>query len=410
MRPPRGFNSWDSYGAAVTEEELKENARFMAEHLLEYGYEYLVCDIQWYEPNARGNIYNPGAPLSLDRWGRLIPAVNRFPSSEGGAGFLPLSRFIHSLGLQFGIHLMRGISRQAVEANTPILHSPHTAAEIADTSSICAWNSDMYGVDPTKEGSQAYYDSLIALYNEWEVDFLKVDDIALREGQADPYAARAEIEMIRRAIDGQSRPMLLSLSPGPAPIAAREHLEANAQMFRISGDFWDRWEDLKAMFDHAARWQGPRRAGVSPDCDMLPLGRLCVHEEYLGPKNRKSRFTDDEKQTMMGLWAITHSPLFIGGVLSSLDEQEMALLTNDKLLALNGGDDAPYERHRDAATRVWQAGDHIALFNLSDEGRTIAYEPDRPFACALELFSAESQNTLTCSIPPHGCRLFRLMR
>mgnify|MGYP001174002013 FL=1 len=113
---------------------------------------------------------------------------------------------------------------------------------------------------------------------------------------------------------------------------------------------------------------------------------------------------------MMGLWAITHSPLFIGGVLSSLDEQEMALLTNSKLLALNAGDDAPYERHRDAHSRIWQAGDHIALFNLSDEGRTIAYEPDRPFACALELFSAESQNTLTSSIPPHGCRLFRLMR
>ncbi len=410
MRPPRGFNSWDSYGAAVTEQELKENARFMAEHLLPYGYEYLVCDIQWYEPNARGNIYTAGAPLCLDQWGRLIPAVNRFPSSEGGAGFLPLSRFLHSLGLKFGIHLMRGISRQAVEANTPILNSPHTAAEIADTTSTCVWNSDMYGVEATKEGSQAYYDSLIALYSEWEVDFLKVDDIALREGQADPYAARAEIEMIRRAIDGQPRTMLLSLSPGPAPIEERDHLEANAQMFRISGDFWDRWEDLKAMFDHAERWQGPRREGVYPDCDMLPLGRLCVHEEYLGEKNRRSRFTDDEKQTMMGLWAITGSPLFIGGVLSSLDEWEMTLLTNSDVLALNASNEAPYERHRDAHSRVWQAGDYIALFNLSDERRTIAYEPDRPFACALELFSAQSQNTLTCSIHPHGCRLFHLMR
>ena len=113
---------------------------------------------------------------------------------------------------------------------------------------------------------------------------------------------------------------------------------------------------------------------------------------------------------MMGLWAITGSPLFIGGVLSSLDEWEMTLLTNSDVLALNASNEAPYERHRDAHSRVWQAGDYIALFNLSDERRTIAYEPDRPFACALELFSAQSQTTLTSSIPPHGCRLFRLMR
>jgi len=28
--------------------------------------------------------------------------------------------------------------------------------------------------------------------------------------------------------------------------------------------------------------EGPRREGVCPDCDMLPLGRLYVHEEYVG--------------------------------------------------------------------------------------------------------------------------------
>jgi alpha-galactosidase len=408
MPPYRGFNSWDSYGAAVTEAELRENARFMAEHLLPYGYQYIVCDIQWYEPKARGNTYNRDASLSMDRWGRLIPAVNRFPSSAGSQGFLPLSRFIHSLGLKFGIHLMRGISRQAVEADTPIMGSPHTAAEIADRSSTCVWNSDMYGVDPTKAGSQAYYDSLIALYAQWEVDFLKVDDIAVREGQRDPYAARAEIEMIRRAIDSQPQVMALSLSPGPAPIAERAHLEANAQMFRISGDFWDRWDDLRAMFDHAALWQGARKAGVYPDCDMLPLGRLCVHEPYLGPKNRRSRFTKDEKQTMMGLWAITHSPLFIGGVLSSLDEQEMALLTNGEVLALNTRREAPYEVCRTDTIRIWRSGDHIALFNLSDEPHTITYEPERPFTSAIELFSAQRHETLTSIVPPHGCRLFRL--
>ena len=110
-----GWNSWDCYGPCVREEEVKANADYMAEHLKSHGWQYIVVDIQWYEPNARAQGYNNFAPLEMDSWGRLIPAVNRFPSAADGNGFKPLADYVHNKGLKFGIHMMRGIPRQAVK-------------------------------------------------------------------------------------------------------------------------------------------------------------------------------------------------------------------------------------------------------------------------------------------------------
>ena len=120
LTPPMGWNSWDCYGAGVNEEQLRGNADYMAKYLKKYGWEYIVCDIQWSEPTADGYAYHYYYPLCMDEYSRLIPAENRFPSSKGGLGFRPIADYIHSLGLKFGIHIMRGIPRQAVHSNTPI--------------------------------------------------------------------------------------------------------------------------------------------------------------------------------------------------------------------------------------------------------------------------------------------------
>jgi hypothetical protein len=151
--PPMGWNSWDSYGTTVREAQVKANADWMAEHLAKYGWRYIVVDIQWYEPNAQGHDYKPGAPLTMDEYGRLLPAVNRFPSAADGAGFKPLADYMHSKGLKFGIHIMRGIPRQAVELNLPIKSTPYHAADIADRENACRWNPDMWGIDTTKPRS-----------------------------------------------------------------------------------------------------------------------------------------------------------------------------------------------------------------------------------------------------------------
>ena len=173
-----GWNSWDAFGTTVRESEVKANADVMASTLKRFGWQYTVIDIEWYEPNAQPHGYRPGATLSMDANGRLIPAPNRFPSSANGQGFTPLADYIHSKGLKFGIHILRGIPRQAVAQNVPILGSNVHAADVADKQNICEWNTDMYGVDMSKPGAQAYYDSIVAQYAKWGVDFIKADDMS----------------------------------------------------------------------------------------------------------------------------------------------------------------------------------------------------------------------------------------
>ncbi|MBP5281259.1 MAG: alpha-galactosidase, partial [Lachnospiraceae bacterium] len=249
LKAPMGWNSWDCYGAAVTEDIVRQNAKFMAENLKQYGWEYVVVDIQWYEPGAGSHEYRPFTELCMDEYSRLIPAPNRFPSSAGGKGFGPLAEYVHSLGLKFGIHIMRGIPRQAVHQNTPIKGTDKTAREVAKTASICYWNSDMYGVDPHREGARAYYDSIFELYASWGVDFIKCDDIAREVPREEE-----ELVMLSEALKNCGREMVLSISPGPAPLDKAELFKQTCNMWRITDDFWDKWELLYDMFQRAEKW------------------------------------------------------------------------------------------------------------------------------------------------------------
>ncbi|WP_121660826.1 glycoside hydrolase family 27 protein [Metabacillus litoralis] len=377
LTPPMGWNSWDCYGATVREDEVKGNADYMAKHLLQYGWEYVVVDIQWSEPGAVSSAYRPFVPLEMDEYSRLVPAINRFPSAENGNGFKPLADYIHNLGLKFGIHIMRGIPRQAVHQNTKILGSDKTAREIAKPNSICPWNTDMYGVDETKEGAQEYYDSLFKLYAEWEVDFVKVDDIA----DSKLYGAQTEeIKMIRKAIDRCGRPMVLSLSPGPAPLEHASLLEENANMWRMTDDFWDLWELLYNMFDRCYKWSKNCGQGFWPDADMLPLGHIGIRSVDGGASDRFTRFTKDEQITMMTLWSIFRSPLMFGGELRDNDDWTLSLLTNEEVLNMHRTSHSARQVYRKHDKVVWAAeGDHeiyVALFNISDRKQTVSISLD----------------------------------
>ncbi len=416
--PPMGWNSWDCYGASVTEEEVLGNARYMAEHLKPFGWEYVVVDIQWYEPGAHSSSYRPFVPLEMDEYSRLVPAANRFPSSAGGKGFKPLADVIHGMGLQFGIHIMRGIPRQAVHANTPILGTERRAREIA-ANNICPWNSDMYGVNPNAEGAQAYYDSLFRLYAEWEVDFVKVDDIAASRLY---HIHHREIEMLRTAIDRCGRPMVLSLSPGAAPLDYGGLLAGNANMWRMTDDFWDVWPLLKDMFGRCEQWYPFVGNGSWPDCDMLPLGHIGLRSVDGGASNRQTRFTPDEQQTMMTLWSLFRSPLMFGGELRDNDSWTLSLLTNEEVLAVHrdGRDARPLYRREERT--VWTScapdgGVYVALFNLGDTPAEVGVELAElglaPGAReARDLWARRSlglvEDELRVTLPPHGSKLVKL--
>ena len=145
---PMGWNSYDYYDTTVTEREVRANADYMAAHLKPYGWEYIVVDIQWYAKNTGSQRekyqYIPFGEVSMDEYGRLLPCTDRFPSAKDGVGFRALADYVHGLGLKFGIHIMRGIPREAAHRHLPILGSDALASDIADPSSICKWNPDMY--------------------------------------------------------------------------------------------------------------------------------------------------------------------------------------------------------------------------------------------------------------------------
>ena len=413
--PPMGWNSWDSYGTTVREENVKANADWMAEHLAKYGWKYIVVDIQWYEPNAQGHDYKPGAPLTMDEYGRLIPAVNRFPSSANGAGFKPLADYIHSKGLKFGIHIMRGIPRQAVEKNLPIKGTSYHAGDISDKDNGCRWNPDMWGVDTTKPGSQAYYDSIAELYATWGVDFIKADDMGSHLYQP------AEMKALSLAIRKTGREMVLSISPGPAPISEAEFFEKYAQMWRISDDFWDDWKLLRQQFDYARDWAPfVGKNNTWPDADMLPFGKLRVTSVEGG--GAPSKFTADEQQTVMTLWSIFRSPLIFGGDLPSNDSATTALITNEEVLDVNQHSHAGHQVLERGGIRLWLADSarsgeqYVAVFNVgeADAEANITWHDagiKGAVSAVRNLWSkqpVESLDSIHVSLRPHASVFYRV--
>ena len=411
--PPMGWNSWDCYGAAVTEEIVKANADYIAKHMKDYGWEYIVVDIQWYQPTASSHAYEPFSDVRMDEYGRLLPAINRFPCAAGDAGFAPLAKYVHDLGLKFGIHIMRGMPRMAPHKDLPIKNSKYTARDVANPNSICAWNPDMYGLkcEEQEEGALDYYKSIFELYASWGVDYVKVDDIA-REY---PHC-RKEIEIISKARLESGRDIVLSLSPGPAPLHEAEHLKQHANMWRITDDFWDNWDLLLNMFERAEKWCTHSGPGHWPDADMLPVGAL----RQVYQDDTWTRFTENEQITMMTLWCMMRSPLMVGADLPKNDDFTLKLLTNKGVLEILSTTHCAHQVYRNENEIVWLAPArtnstcYVAVFNISDEDREISIAPEKmdlDYTKAVELWSHEEiavKDIITSKVGSHGAKIYRM--
>ena len=357
--PPMGWNSFDRFLTYINEDECREQADAQAELLLKHGWNIFVLDHRWYSDDTRQTPLKEGDPIYIDKFGRAIPSDKKFPSSAKNLGLKPLADYVHSKGMKFGIHIMRGIPRYSVEKNTPVKGTNFRASDIADKSSTCPWCPDMYGIDMQKPGAQEYYDSILELYASWGVDFIKVDDISR------PYSY-AEIEAIRKAIDKTGRPILLSLSPGDTPLDAGQHPQEHANMWRISDDFWDRWNSLKAMFVRLHNWSNLKCAGSWPDADMLPFGKI--------EGGRPTNFTKDEQRTCMTLWCIARSPLILGADMTNMDDWTLSLLTNREVLDVNQKSTNNRQLFREGNLVAWVADipgskdKYLALFNAETAG------------------------------------------
>jgi alpha-galactosidase len=433
--PPLGWNSYDAYGTTVDEPQFRANALWMSRHLKRFGWHYVIIDMQWYvrNPTPPGNA--PDAIVTLDAFGRYTPALNRFPSAANGAGFAPLAAYAHSLGLGFGIHILRGIPREAVKRNLPIANSDYRAANAVDGNAKCPWNPDNEGLDAGKPAAQTYYNSIAALYASWGVDFIKADCLASK-----PYSGN-DIRMLRGALQASGRDMLLSVSPGPAPIEALPELRRYADLWRISNDVWDLWNSsgdypkgLADIFALAAMWAPEARIGAWPDADMLAIG-------YLGPAPgwgaaRNSRLSAAEQRTLLTLWCISRSPLMIGANLTRMDAATRELLINPEVLAVDQRSSAARVVHRDGDVVVWlatpsvgataranagtdggtNAGHYVAVFNVGEAAQSLDLPwpqigIDTPVAALRDLWlrkDLQPQSQLRVNLSPHASALYRV--
>jgi hypothetical protein len=419
--PPMGWNSWDAYAQNITEAQVKENADFIARKLKKFGWNYVVVDEGWYLPDpAPSTEQNKG--FVMDANGRFLPSALRFPSAAGVAGFKPLGDYLHARGLKFGIHILRGIPKDSVAKNLPIANSSFRAADAADQSDTCPWNTYNYGIKDNAAG-QAYYDSLAAQYAAWGVDFLKVDCIADHPYKGD------EIRMIRQALDKTGRPVVLSLSPGPTNVSHADEVREYAEMWRISDDFWDHWgvwpkhefsQGLLQQFATAATWAAHTGDGHWADADMLPIGKLGPHPGEGEPRN--SMFTPDEARTLISFWAIFRSPLMIGANLAETDPVTLRLLTNPEILSVDQHSSGNHPVITTKDELIWTAkkeggtGDYLAIVNLSDRARIVRHPwpelgfPDGSYR-SRDLWrrrNLHAASVLQVDLPAHGAALLEI--
>jgi alpha-galactosidase len=442
--PPMGWNSWDAYGLTITEPQFRANVEVLRNKLLPFGWRYAVIDEGWFFENPQDRSKPDSLRYAIDPYGRYVPVPARFPSAvEAGAAaakaspagasakltatieptsFVALGAWVHSQGLKFGIHIVRGIPRASVERNLPIEGSNFHAEDAADTSDTCPWDPTNWGVRDNAAG-QAWYDSLLRQYASWGVDLLKVDCIANHPYKLD------EIRMIRRAIDKTGRPMVLSLSPGPTALEHASEMVALANMWRIADDEWDVWDSggkafpqgVKDQFARLAAWEPYAGPNHWPDADMLPLGELRPHPGWGQP--RSSHLTAAEQQSEVTLWAIARSPLILGANLTLLDPATLRLLTNRDLIAVSQKSTRNSQVVHEGDLIAWQAslssgGTALAIFNLGDSplaverelasfgsGLGVKYWQVRDVWAQKEL---GRQNRISTHLPPHACVLLML--
>lgn len=414
--PPMGWNSFDMYNGLVNEQQVKDVADYMAENLLEYGWEYVCVDYLWYSTSTdfwnykQDANFNPA--LVYDENGRVQPDPKKFPSSVGGKGLKPLADYVHARGLKFGLHLMRGVPRQAVARENPtVLGTTYKVSDIHTKTDPCGWLNVMWPLNMSHPGAQIYLHSLFEQYAQWGVDYVKVDDMV------QPWAVYAHPEEImgyRKAIDSCGREMVFSTSPGPTPLPnANFDIGKYANQWRIVNDFWDKWESLDEEFDRAEEWYKYAGPGHWPDGDMIPIGTL-----YSG----KSKFTRDEQYTLMTLFAIMRSPLIWGGKLVDSNADELKLMQNSEVLAVNQNStgNKPIVTGK---TPVWMAEvpdspiRYVAVFNRNEASADVTINfsdlgVTAPDDTLRDLWEKKDvgvfSNSYKVTLAPHQSKLYRL--
>lgn len=357
LTPPMGWNSWNCYGATITQEKIKIQAEAMINSGLRgHGFVYINIDDGW--QGGRGGPYN------------AIQSNSKFPDMQG------LCDYVHSLGLKIGIY------------STPWRKS---------------YAGYLGGCNHEMEDAKQW--------TEWGIDFLKYDwDMFNPKEPSEEYVKR-----MRNALDATGREIVFSLA-NFAPMSKGEIWSKYANMWRTTRDIKDTWDSLSEIGFNQGGWEKFAGPGHWNDPDMMVLGHI-----GWGEHQRPSRLTQDEQITHMTLWCLLAAPLLLGCDLTRLDDSIMSILTNDEVLAVDQDPLGAqgYRVRKDGETEVWmkhlQNGNKaVGLFNRGETRRDVTvYWSDIGIsgnAQVRNLWRHKNlgliSNSLSVSVNSHGAEMF----
>ena len=412
--PVLGWSSWSFIRKQPTADTMKAQA--LALHnsgLQKLGYEYVNLDDFWYQcPGPQGP--------NVDAYGRWITDPAKFPPQGDADGIKVVADYIHSLGMKFGIYVTPGISKQAVERNTPIKGTSYTAAQIAEPS-VKENNYNCKGlvrVDYSKPGAQEFTNSWLEMLAAWGIDYIKID------GMTDNNAA--DVKAWSDAIRKSGRPMVLDVTQGDLTTAIAPTLMKYANQWEFPPDVecykcekgggsypLTSWNDIAKRFNYVAEWQPYAGPGGFNDLDSIEIGN-----------GDNDGLTPVERQTQISLWALGAAPLILGIDLTHLDETDLhKYLENSAVLAV--------DQDSIAAKRVFNSGNQqafaktepngdviVGLFNTGGKEEEVSVSPstvglsDKKSGYSLQdLWTGETKKTsgnIRANVQSHGVVLYRI--
>ena len=364
--PPMGWNSWNTFGAHIHADLIKETAdAFVSEGLKDAGYNYVVIDDLW-ELRER------------DSHGRLQPDSEKFPQ-----GIKPVADYVHSKGLKFGMYSCAGVL-------------------------TCGGRAGSYGYEELDAQSFA----------DWGVDFLKYDYCYKIPGG--PTGPQLYYRM-GQALRATGREILFSACEWGSNKPWEWAPLAGCQMWRTTGDIEDRFESIEKIgFEQKGleRYAGPGRWN---DPDMLVVGM------YGKGNVAKGGMTEEEYRLHFALWCLLASPLMIGCDVRKMNDFTRNLLTHRGLLALNQD---PLGRQGWHVGTEWDSFEiwmkpladgsiAVGLFNRSKDrprpmhvGWECLHLHDRRPCRVVDVVTGEDlgihSRVLTLNVHTHDCRILRL--
>ena len=368
LTPPMGWNSWNCWGLAVSEEKVRAAARALAARgLRDHGWTYVNIDDGW--QGERGGPF------------QAIQPNQKFPDIAG------LASEVHDLGLKIGIYSSpwrvssgRYIGSSAdqpdggIDLMAEIRKGQYQVPKFKSSLSQYAWLKSLTDWQRARArkafqkrintfGQFSFVRQDVRQWAAWELDYLKYDWVPID---------LAHVTGMGRELRTAGRDIVYSLSNNAKrPLAPELAKWANA--WRTTVDIADTWESVSDLGFSRDKWAPFNGPGHYNDPDMLVLGDTRWNRPH------GCRLTSDEQYSHMTLWCLLSGPLLLGCDLEKLDPFTLGLLTNDEVLAINQD---PLCRQ---ATRVARPGTGIVyakqmedgswavgLFNLGEKARAVA--------------------------------------